>query len=128
MAGYVDGFVVPVPTKNVAAYRRMAQQASKIFLEHGAIEFRECVAEDLNVKMGLPFPKAIKLQAGETVMFSWVVYKSCAQRDRANAKIEKDPRTAKMMPKTMPFDFNRMVYGGFKFLVDKRRRSRATSA
>jgi uncharacterized protein YbaA (DUF1428 family) len=117
MAGYVDGFVLPVPTKNVGAYRRMAQKAGKIWREHGALEFRECVGDDLDVKMGVPFPRRIKLKPGETVMFSWIVFKSRAHRDRVNAEVMKDPRLAKMGP-TMPFDVKRMVFGGFKVLVE----------
>lgn len=116
---YVDGFVLPLPKKNVEAYRRMAQQAGKIWREHGALEFRECVGEDLKVKMGLPFPRLAKLKAGETVVFSWIVYKSRAHRDRVNAKVMKDPRMAKMMDDgPMPFDVKRMAYGGFEILVD----------
>ena len=117
-AKYVDGFVLTVPKKNVQAYRRMAQKAGRIWREHGALEFRECVGDDLNVKMGMPFPRMIKLKRGETVLFSWVVYKSRADRDRVNAKVLKDPRLAKMMDAgPMPFDHKRMVYGGFKILV-----------
>jgi uncharacterized protein YbaA (DUF1428 family) len=116
---YVDGYVLPVPKKNVQAYRRMAQRAGKIWREHGALEFRECVGDDLNVKMGMPFPRMIKLKRGETVFFSWIVFKSRAHRDGVNAKVWKDPRLAKMMDqKSMPFDHKRMVYGGFKILVD----------
>jgi len=115
--GYVDGFVLPVPKKNLPTYRRMAQKAGRIWREHGALEFRECVADDLKVKFGVPFPRRIKLKSGETVFFSWIVYKSRAHRDRVNAKVMKDPRLAKM-PKPMPFDVKRMVYGGFKILVD----------
>jgi len=115
---YVDGYVLPVPKKNVQAYRRIAQKAGRIWREHGALEFRECVGDDLNVKMGMPFPRMIKLKRGETVFFSWVVFKSRADRDRVNAKVMKDPRLAKMMEaKAMPFDVKRMVYGGFKVLV-----------
>jgi uncharacterized protein YbaA (DUF1428 family) len=117
MAHYVDGFVLPVPKKNLNAYRRMAQEAGKIWRDHGALEFRECVGEDLNAKMGLPFPKGIKIKSGETVIFSWIVYKSRAHRDRVNAKVMKDPRMAKM-PKKMPFDVKRMMYGGFKTIVE----------
>jgi Uncharacterized conserved protein len=116
---YVDGFVLPVPKKNIPAYRRLAQKAGKIFHEHGALELRECVGDDLNVKMAVPFPRRIKLKRGETVVFSWIVFKSRAHRDRVNAKVMKDPRIAKMCdPKSMPFDCKRMVYGGFKVLVD----------
>jgi len=117
MAHYVDGFVLPVPKKNLKAYRRMARQAGKIWREHGALEFRECIGDDLKVKMGLPFPRGIKTKPGETVVFSWIVYKSRAHRDRVNAKVMNDPRFAKM-PKTMPFDVKRMLYGGFKTIVE----------
>jgi len=117
--GYVDGYVLPVPKKNLQTYRRMAQKAGRIWREHGALEFRECVGDDLNVKWGVSFPRRIKLKRGETVVFSWIGFKSRAHRDRVNAKVMKDPRFAKMMnPKAMPFDIKRMVYGGFKILVD----------
>lgn len=116
---YVDGFLLPVPTKNLEAYRRMAQKAGKIWREHGALEFRECAGDDLNIKGVVPFPRRIRLKRGETVVFSWIGYKSRAHRDRVNAKVMKDPRMANMMdPKSMPFDGKRMVYGGFKVLVD----------
>jgi len=118
---YVDGFVLPVPKKNLSAYRRMAQKAGKIWREHGAVEYRECVGDDLAVKegCGLPFPRLAKLKAGETVLFSWIVYKSRAHRDRVNARVMKDERIAKMMEgKAMPFDINRMAYGGFKVMVE----------
>ena len=116
---YVDGYVLPVPKKNIQLYRRIAEKAGRIWREHGALEFRECVGDDLNVKMGMPFPRMIKLKRGETVFFSWVVFKSRADRDRVNAKVMKDPRLAKMMDAgPMPFDHKRMVYGGFKVLVD----------
>lgn len=117
MAKYVDGYVVPVPKKNVDAYRRMAQKAGKVWRDHGALEFRECVGDDLAVQWGVPFPKAIKLKPDETVMFSWIVFKSRAHRDRVNAKVMKDPRL-NMDMKSMPFDCKRMIYGGFKVLVD----------
>src|SRR5574342_1323894 len=115
---YVDGYVLPVPKKNLQAYRRLAQKAGRIWREHGALEFRECVGEDLDVKMGVPFPRRIKLKPGETVLFSWIVFKSRAHRDRVNAKVWKDPRIAKQDPESMPFDAKRMVYGGFEILVD----------
>jgi uncharacterized protein YbaA (DUF1428 family) len=116
---YVDGFVLPVPQKNVDAYRRMARKAGKIWREHGALEYRECVGDDLDVKMAMSFTKGIKLKPGETVVFAWIVYKSRAHRDRVNAKVMQDPRLGGSMdPKTMPFDFKRMIYGGFKVLVD----------
>ena len=116
---YVDGYVLPMPKKNLPAYRRMAQKASKVWRDHGALEYRECAGDDLNVKMGVSFPRRMKLKRGETVVFAWIVYKSRADRDRVNAKVMKDPRLAKMMdPKAMPFDVKRMVYGGFKVIVD----------
>jgi uncharacterized protein YbaA (DUF1428 family) len=118
MANYVDGFVLPVPTKNLAAYRKMAQKASRIWRDHGALEYRECVAEDMEVKVGLPFPRGIKAKADETIVFAWIVYKSRADRDRVNAKVMKDPRlTEDMDLKAMPFDCKRMIYGGFKVFV-----------
>ena len=116
---YVDGYVLPVPKKNLKIYRRMAQKAGRIWREHGALEFRECVGNDLNVKMAVPFPRRIKLKRGETVVFSWIAFKSRSHRDSVNAKVMKDPRLAKMMPPAvMPFDPKRMLYGGFKVLVD----------
>ena len=116
---YVDGYVLPVPRKNLPVYRRMAQKAGRIWREHGALEFRECAGDDLDVKMGPGFRRTTKVKPGETVMFSWIVFKSRADRDRVNKKVMKDPRLAKMMdPKSMPFDVKRMTYGGFKVLVD----------
>jgi len=115
---YVDGFVVPVPKKNLAAYRRMSQKAGKIWREFGATEYRECVADDVKPGKLTSFPQGVKLKPGEVVVFSWIVYKSRAQRDRINAKVMKDPRLASMMdPKNVPFDGKRMVYGGFKVFV-----------
>ena len=115
---YVDGFVVPVPKKNLAAYRRMSQKAGKVWMEHGALEYVECVADDVKPGKTTSFPQSVKLKADETVVFSYIVYKSRAQRDRIMAKVMKDPRLAAMMnPKTMPFDGKRMFYGGFKVLV-----------
>jgi uncharacterized protein YbaA (DUF1428 family) len=119
MAHYIDGFVIPLPKKNVNAYRRMAQKAGRVWRDHGALEFRECVGDDVNIKMGLPFPRGIKTRPGETVLFSYIVYKSRAHRDRVNARVMKDPRLANMMdPKAMPFDVKRMMYGGFKTIVE----------
>ena len=117
---YVDGFVLPVPKKNVQAYRRIAQTAAKVWRKYGALEYRECVGDDLNTKMGVPFPRAAKAKPGETVVFAWIVFKSRAHRDSVNAKVMKDPRLAEMMtdPKAMPFDVKRMAYGGFKVIVD----------
>ena len=117
---YVDGFVLPVPKKNLSIYRRMAQKAGKVWREHGALEFRECVGDDLKTKMAASFPGTLKIKPGETVVFSWIVFKSRAHRDSVNAKVMKDPRLAKMMDmKAMPFDSKRMLYGGFKIVVDE---------
>jgi uncharacterized protein YbaA (DUF1428 family) len=116
---YVDGFVIPVPKKNLAAYVRMAKKAGKIWREHGALEYRECVGDDLKTKMGVPFLRLAKAKPGETVVFSYIAYTSRAHRDRVNAKAMKDPRLAGMCDsKSMPFDVKRMAYGGFKILVD----------
>ena len=116
---YADGFVVPVPKKNLKAYARMSQKAGKVWREHGAIDYKECSGDDLNVKFGVPFTKTIKLKPGETVVFSWITFKSRAHRDKVNAKVMKDPRLAEMMePGAMPFDCKRMVYGGFKVFVE----------
>jgi uncharacterized protein YbaA (DUF1428 family) len=115
---YIDGFLVPVPKKNIAAYRRMSQRAGKVWRELGALEYRECVGDDLKVKMGVAFPRAAKAKPGEAVVFSWIVYKSKAHRDRVNAQVMKDPRIAAMMEgQDMPFDVKRMAYGGFKVIV-----------
>ena len=116
---YVDGFIVPVPKKNLQAYRRMAQKAGKVWRDHGAVDFRECVADDVKVGKRTSFPRSVKLKPGETVIFSWIAFKSRAHRDRVNARVMRDPRLATMMnPKAMPFDGKRMIYGGFKNLVD----------
>jgi uncharacterized protein YbaA (DUF1428 family) len=117
--GYVDGFVLPVPKKNLQAYRRMAQKAGKLWREHGALDYKECAGDDLNTKMGVPFSKNAKAKSGETVIFAYIVFKSRAHRDRVNAKVMKDPRITGMCDsKDMPFDVKRMVYGGFKVFVD----------
>jgi uncharacterized protein YbaA (DUF1428 family) len=120
MARYVDGYVLPVPKKNIQAYRRIASKAGKIWREHGALEYRECVGDDLKTKTGPPFTRLLKAKPGETIVFSWIVFKSRAHRDRVNAKVMNDPRLAPMMMshKSMPFDLKRMVYGGFKVIVD----------
>ena len=119
MAGYVDGFVLVVPKKNVAAYGRLARKASKLWRDNGALEFRECVGDDLGTKFGVSFSKIMKLKRGETAFFSWIVFKSRAHRDRVNAKVMKDPRMPALTdPKVMPFDMKRMAYGGFRILVD----------
>ena len=114
---YVDGYVLPVPKKQLAAYRRMAQKGAKVWRDHGALEYRECVGEDLNTRMGTPFVRAIKTKPGETIVFSWIVFKSRAHRDRVNAKVMKDPRMNSMNVQDMPFDLKRMSYGGFKMIV-----------
>lgn len=116
---YVDGFVVPVPEKNLALYRNIAKKAGKIWKEHGALEYIEAVGDDLENNWGVPFPKAAKLKEGEVPFFSFIVYKSRADRDKVNAKVMSDPRMKKMMEgASMPFEVKRMVYGGFKVLVD----------
>jgi uncharacterized protein YbaA (DUF1428 family) len=116
---YVDGFVAPVPKRKLDAYRRIARKAGKIWREHGALEYRECVADDVKAGKVTSFPQSVKLKRDETVVFSWIVYTSRAQRDRVNAKVMKDPRmTAMMNSKDMPFDAKRMFWGGFKVIVD----------
>jgi uncharacterized protein YbaA (DUF1428 family) len=115
---YVDGFIVAVPKKNLEAYRRMAKKAGKVWREYGALDYREWVAEDVKVGKLTSFPRSVKLKPGETVVFSWITYKSRAQRDRVNAKVMADKRLADMMnPKSLPFDAKRMIYGGFESLV-----------
>ena len=117
---YVDGFVIPLPKKNIKAYVKMAAEAGKVWKELGALEYRECVGEDLKQPFGLPFPKLAKLKPGETVVFSWIVYKSRAHRDKVNSKVMKDPRIIGMMKgKKAPFDVKRMSFGGFDVLVDR---------
>ena len=115
---YVDGFVIPLPKRKLQVYRRIAQQAGKIWKHYGALEYRECAGDDMYPKGVFPFPRLARLKRGETVLFSWIVYKSRAHRDRVNAKVMKDKRILKMMNAPMPFDGKRMVYGGFKVLVD----------
>ncbi|HVZ93379.1 MAG TPA: DUF1428 domain-containing protein [Phycisphaerales bacterium] len=118
MAEYVDGFLLPVPKKNMKAYKTLASKASKIWREYGALDYRECWGEDLAPGFGVSFTKLAKCKPGETVVFSWIVYKSKAHRDSVNKKIMSDPRMAKMCdPKNMPFDCKRMGYGGFGTLV-----------
>jgi len=116
---YVDGFVLPVPKRKVEAYRRMAQKAGKVWREHGALKVIESVADDVKPGKWTSFPQAVKLKPGETVVFSYIVYKSRAHRDRVNAKVMKDPRITGMGDmKDMPFDAKRMIYGGFKVMVE----------
>jgi len=114
---YVDGFVVPVPKKNVQAYRRLARKSGKVWLEHGALSYVECSADDVKSGKFTSFPQSVKLRANETVVFSWITYKSKADRDRVNAKVLKDPRIIGM-DKDPPFDGRRMIYGGFKPIVE----------
>jgi uncharacterized protein YbaA (DUF1428 family) len=117
---YVDGFVVPVPKRKVKAYRSMAQKAGKVWREHGALEYRECIADDVKWGKRTSFPRSVKQKPGETVMFSYIVYKSKADRDRVNKKVMADQRLAGMMDlKALPFDAKRMIYGGFRVLVDR---------
>jgi uncharacterized protein YbaA (DUF1428 family) len=117
---YVDGFVLVVPKKNLKAYTKMAELAGKVWKEHGALEYLECIGDDLKTQMGVPFPKLAKAKAGETVVFSYIVYKSRAHRDKVNAKVMKDKRMNEMCgkDKSMPFDIKRMAYGGFEVLVE----------
>src|SRR5437870_7716001 len=114
MAHYVDGFVVPVPLRNLDAYRRMAEQAGKIWMEHGALEYIECIGDDVKPGKVTSFPQAVKLEPDETVVFAWIVYESREHRDRVNAAVMADPRIADMDPKTMPFDGMRVFWGGFE--------------
>jgi uncharacterized protein YbaA (DUF1428 family) len=116
---YVDGFVVPVPRKNLKAYKRMATKASKVWRDHGALEVVECLADDVKKGKWTSFPRSVKLKPGEVVVFSYIVYKSRKDRDRVMGKVMKDPRLADMMnPKEMPFDGKRMIWGGFKTMVE----------
>lgn len=114
---YVDGFVLSVPKKNLAAYKRMATIGKKVWMENGALDYKECMGDDLNLKMPFHFPKMVKLKKGEVIFFSYIVYKSRAHRDAVNAKVMKDKRMTGGMNKSMPFDFKRMAYGGFKVMV-----------
>ena len=114
---YVDGFIVPVPKKKLAAYKALARTASKVWREHGALDYRECVAEDVKPGKWTSFPQSVKLKPGETVVFSWITYKSRKHRDRVNAKVMKDPRIANMDMKSMPCGGKRMIYGGFETIV-----------
>lgn len=118
MARYVDGYVLPLPKKNLREYRRMAQIAAKVWRDHGALEYGESIGDDLNVKWGRTFRRLVKPKSGETVVFSWIVFKSRAHRDRVNANVMKDPRLGDVNAKSMPFDLRRMTYGGFKTIVD----------
>lgn len=115
---YVDGFIVAVPKKNLDAYKSLAKKAGKIWREYGALDYHEWVADDVKVGKLTSFPRAVKMKPGETVVFSWITYKSRAQRDKINAKVMADPRLKDMMDmKSAPFDGKRMIYGGFESLV-----------
>lgn len=117
---YVDGFVLPVPTQNLAAYRRMARKASKVWREHGALQYIECIADDVKPGKLTSFPQSVKLKPDETVIFAWIVYKSRKDRDRVNKLVMADPRLADMMdPKALPFDGKRMFWGGFKVMIEE---------
>ena len=119
MAHYVDGFVLPVPKANLAAYKKMATKAGRIWMEHGALEYVETVADDVKPGKWTSFPQSVKLKEDEVVVFSWIVYKSRRERDRINKLVMSDPRLASMMnPKSMPFDGKRMFFGGFKTIVE----------
>ncbi len=115
---YIDGFVIPLPKKRIKDYQKMSKAAGKIWMKYGALEYRECVGEDLKTTMGKSFPKLAKTKPGETVMFSWIVYRSRKHRDAVNAKVMKDKRIAAMMNGDHPFDPKRMSYGGFDVIVD----------
>lgn len=119
MAFYVDGFVLPVPQDKLDAYKKLARTASKVWLEYGALEYHECVADDVQPGKVTSFPQAVKLKPDEVVVFSWIVYKSRRERDKINAQVMKDPRLAGMDPKTLPFDGKRMFWGGFKPIISK---------
>lgn len=119
MPNYVDGFVLPVPKKKLKAYLKIARAASVIFKEHGALEYRECVGEDLNPPVGLSFPKGIRSKPSEAIIFAYVVYQSKAHRNRVNARAMKDPRLGELCKDgKVPFDCDRMLYGGFKTIVE----------
>ena len=119
---YVDGFLLPVPKKNLTAYARMSKQAGKVWREHGALEYKECAGDDVEIKkkgMGVAFPRLLRLKRGEVPVFAFIVYKSRAHRDRVNAKVMADPRIRGMMnDEKMPFDVKKMAYGGFRVIVD----------
>lgn len=117
---YIDGYVLPAPLKKLDEYKKLARKAGKLWIEHGALGYHECVADDMSVPMGVPFPDLVKSKRGETIIFAWILYKSRAHRDRVNKSVMADERLSAMCPdpKSMPFDCNRMAYGGFKTMVD----------
>ena len=118
MAKYVDGFVIPVPTKSIDTYKKMARVGARVWMDHGALEYRECIGDDLRPKGVTPFGKLFHAKPGETIVFSWIVYRSKAHRDAVNKKVMADPRIGRMMKQPMPFDTKRMAFGGFKAIVD----------
>ncbi len=118
MAKYIDGFVIPVPKKNLSKYRKIARDAGKVWMEYGALEYIECVGDDVKKGAKTSFPSSVKLKSNEVVLFSWIVYKSKAERTRILKKVMKDPRISGMGPELMPFDSSRMIYGGFKPIVE----------
>lgn len=115
---YVDGYVLVVPKTRLKAYQRMAALGKKAWMKHGAVDYKECVGDDLKAKWGTPFSRVMKLKRGETVVFSYIVFKSRAHRDRVNAKVIKEMAAMADQPKDMPFDLKRMAYGGFKTIVE----------
>jgi uncharacterized protein YbaA (DUF1428 family) len=119
---YVDGFVLPIPKKKINDYRRIAKLAGKVWMDHGALDYKECIIDDVKPGMGVPFTKTVKMKPGDTVAFSWILYTSKAHRNAVNKKVMKDPRIANMDHKTMPMDPKRMAYGGFKVLVDGKKK------
>jgi uncharacterized protein YbaA (DUF1428 family) len=123
MAGYVDGFLLPVPKGKLEAYRKISAAAGKVWIEYGALDYVECVGDDLKTKMAASFPAMAGAKKGELVIFSWIFYKSRAHRDRVNAKVMKDPRISKAMGQAMPVDMTRMAYGGFKVFVHEKPRN-----
>jgi uncharacterized protein YbaA (DUF1428 family) len=118
MAFYVDGFVLNVPKKKINAYKKLAKMASKVWMDHGAVGYHEAVGDDLKIKMGVSFPKLAKSKPSDTVVFAWIIYKSRKHRDQVNKKVMKDKRMQNFDPSDMPFDCNKMTYGGFKTVVD----------
>jgi uncharacterized protein YbaA (DUF1428 family) len=118
MAKYVDGFVIPIAKDKVSDYKKMAQLGAKVWMEHGALEYRECIGEDMGNAWGIPFPKLAKAKTGETVLFAWILYRSKKHRDAVNKKVMADPRM-QVPPTGMPFDPKKMSYGGFEVLVEK---------
>ncbi len=118
MAKYVDGFVIPIKKSKVAAYKALSKKSGKVWMEYGALEYFECISDNINVKFGLPFPKLTKLKKGEVVAFAWIVYKSKAHRNKVMDLVMKDPRTNPSTMPEMPFDMDRITYGGFSVVVE----------